>query len=176
MWTRRKWLAAVAVGAGAGIALDAAPVDRGDVFDSSQGRLNETEVETLVGVAEVVYPSAVTATPEFVSGYAKGLDDSRSAQLAATLQELNDYARSTYRADFAAVSPEERDVLLREIGVDAAYPAPEGTFPARVRYHVVNGLLYALFTVPEGSRLVGIDNPAGFPGGFYGSAEHSGDG
>jgi len=53
--------------------------------------------------------------------------------------------------------------------LNSAALRPDGTVPARIRYHLVNGLLYALFTSPVGTRLFGIRNPIGYPGGYYGS-------
>ena len=171
-------LGTVGAGAGVGTILASASTGRsesGDGCDSSPTRLPERAFETLGGVAEVVYPSTVTATPAIVKSYTLRLDDSRIVRLEATLDELNDHARSTLRDDFATVPVDTRNALLRELGVDAAQPAPHGIFAARVRYYVVNGLLYALFTRPEGGRLVGIDNPVGYPGGYYGSDQYGGD-
>jgi hypothetical protein len=51
------------------------------------------------------------------------------------------------------------------MGVHTADPDSEGTDPERVRFHVVNELLYALYTSPTGGELVGIENPQGYPGG-----------
>jgi len=35
----------------------------------------------------------------------------------------------------------------------------------RVRYYLVNDLLFALYSSPTGGKLVGIENPQGHPGG-----------
>jgi hypothetical protein len=55
--------------------------------------------------------------------------------------------------------------VLDEMGVDTADPDPEGPDPARVRFYVVNDLLFALYASPTGGELVGIENPQGHPGG-----------
>jgi hypothetical protein len=53
------------------------------------------------------------------------------------------------------------------MGADTADPDPDpdGTDAGRVRYYVVNELLYALYASPTGGELVGIENPRGYPGG-----------
>jgi len=63
------------------------------------------------------------------------------------------------------LSVADRDSLLREVGADTAPPDPDGTNAERVRFYVVNELLYALYTSPTGGELVGIENPQGHPGG-----------
>jgi hypothetical protein len=52
------------------------------------------------------------------------------------------------------------------MGVQSAESDSGGGVPERIRYHLVNSLLYALFTSPMGSELVGISNPTGHPGGY----------
>ena len=61
---------------------------------------------------------------------------------------------------------ETRDRLLRGIGVETADPVPDGTLTERVRFYLVNDLLFAFYASPTGGRLVGIENPIGHPGGI----------
>lgn len=133
---------------------------------NESAELGDHEIATLVSVAEVVYPSAVDATPGFVSAYVRRLGRARRSEIRTSIGELDDRARSMYGTAFQSATPGERRALLHRLGVDAVQPRPEGTVAERVRYHVVNGLLYALFTSPKGSRLVGIEEPKGHPGGF----------
>jgi hypothetical protein len=52
------------------------------------------------------------------------------------------------------------------LGVRTAEPDPDGTDVERVRYYVVNELLFALYSSPTGGELVGLENPQGHPGGI----------
>ena len=121
--TRRDAVLALA---GGGVAVGAKAVAEGAAGDTAAGgaaSLSDTDLETLVAAAEVLYPTSVGASREFVEAYA------------------------TRR--FA----------------DRAYPDPAGTAPQRIRYYVLNGLLYALYASPRGAELVGSTNPEGYPGG-----------
>jgi len=137
--------------------------DRG----SSDIDLTEADISILVAVAEVVYPSEVTVDSDFVRRYVRRLGPQRSEQMRETVAGLQAQSRSTYGRRFDQLPPVKRAALLRALGVDRVYPRPEGTLSTRIRYHVVNGLLYALFTDPKGARLFGIENPLGHPGGYY---------
>ncbi|WP_049968393.1 gluconate 2-dehydrogenase subunit 3 family protein [Haloferax prahovense] len=123
--------------------------------------------DTMVAAAEAVYPSAAEGVSEFVEAYVVGRarDDSRRAAMADAATELDDVARDWEGAAFADLPAADRDRLLRELGVDAADPIPDGTLSERLRFHVVNELLYAFYASPTGGRLVGIENPIGHPGG-----------
>lgn len=124
--------------------------------------------ETLVAAAEVVYPSEVSGVSEFVETFLTGrLDDDAHAEgLRAAVSDLDDAATEWYDGRFSALSPADRDRLLREIGADTAEEKPAGTTAERVRYYVVNELLLALYSSPTGGKLVGIENPQGHPGGI----------
>jgi len=160
--TRRD--AILAIAGGGLVGHEAYGSEVGGASESTE--LGDREIETLVSVSEVVYPSEVDATAAFVSAYVRRLRRGRRAEIRNAVGELDDRARSMYGTAFRSATPGERATLLRGLGVDAVQPRPEGTVAERVRYHVVNGLLYALFTSPKGSRLVGIEEPKGHPGGF----------
>ena len=121
---------------------------------------------TLVAVAEVVYPSEVSGTEEFVTQYASGLTDRRTASVAAAADELDSYARRTRGSAFTDLSVDGRDSVLRGMGVDRTGASPDGSLPERVRYYLVDQALYGLYTSPKGGRLVGMENPVGYPGGY----------
>jgi hypothetical protein len=164
--SRRDAIIALVAGTGGGIANLAA----GATFDYSDrpdaGLLTPAEVDTLVAVAEVVYPSELTGIEQFVEEYAGGLGEGRQSEVAATLSELDSHTRQTRGRSFADLPPASRESVLRGLGVNRVGSSPSGTFPERVRYFIVNQLLYGLFTSPKGSRLVGISNPVGYPGGY----------
>jgi hypothetical protein len=52
------------------------------------------------------------------------------------------------------------------MGADTVDPDPDGGDVARVRYYVVNELLFALYASPTGAELLGLENPQGHPGGL----------
>jgi hypothetical protein len=158
--TRRQALVALGglgVGAGAYGSGLAAPA-----------RASEDRVETATAVAEVVYPSAVAVDRTFVEGRLFGRTEPRPGHfdgLERAIDELDGFARSQFGAPMSSLAPARRVRVLDELGVYAVHPASEGTTAERVRYYLVNDLLYVLFTHPTGGALVGVPNPPGYPGG-----------
>jgi hypothetical protein len=168
--TRRD---AIAVLAGLGIVGGGAvAIDRFDPpTNGADGRTTDVPSEdvlaTMVAAAEVVYPSETAGVGDFVETYVVGRtrDETRGEQIRETVAELDDVTRDWHGTPFVDLSTDERDSLLRELGADTADPVADGTFSERVRFHVVNELLYAFYASPTGGRLVGIENPIGHPGG-----------
>lgn len=171
-------MAAAGAVVGGGLVVDAAdgdPVESvlsaldGDGGSGGETTLDEETVATLVAVGEVVYPSRAENVPEFVRTYTEGrllADPDRRERVAAVVAELDGVARDWEDTPFVDLAPEVRDELLRELAVDTTEPDPEGTLPERVRYYVVNDLLYAFYASPTGGELVGTPNPIGYPGGY----------
>jgi hypothetical protein len=160
--TRRDVLAALAAagaaGAGGAVLLS----------ESDSDAIGEHEVETLVAVASVVYPSEVEGVESFVRDYSvnRVRDRPEYAQgIAAAVAALDDYTQSWHDADFASLDRSTRESALDGMNVDVADPVPDGADRERIRYYIVNELLYALFTTPTGGELAGIENPQGHPGG-----------
>jgi hypothetical protein len=156
-------LGAVGVGGGGlGAAADAVTSEQSD------GSVPDRTVEGLLAVAEVVHPSAVATTEEFVRTYVVGRIDARPAYREGVVQSVEDIAAEsrerTGRA-FPQLSADDRDSILRSMGVGTAVPDPDGTVAERARYYVVNELLYALYASPTGAQLLGHEHPTGFPGG-----------
>jgi hypothetical protein len=112
--------------------------------------LTRAEVDQLIAVADNVYPSELTEHETFVESYVTGLPGERQRSVSSTLTELDTYARRTRGAPLADLSPDEREGVLRELAVDRVGSDPEGFFPERVRYFVVNQLLYGLLKSPTG--------------------------
>lgn len=163
--SRRDALAALAAGSVGSITGCSAP--EGPAAGESD-TLDNATLDVLVAAAEVVYPSEASAVDEFVRTYAVGRvadDPDHREGLTAAAAALDDLARDREGEEFAELSPNARDVLLRSAGVNIADPNPTGPLPARLRYYVVNDLLYAFYASPTGGELVGIENPVGHPGG-----------
>ncbi|MDZ7688201.1 MAG: twin-arginine translocation signal domain-containing protein [Halobacteriales archaeon] len=161
--TRRDALVALGVAGTAGVT-GAYAVSRLDGEDTA-----ERVVERLPSVAEVVYPSEVEVGRDFLETYVVGRVEERDGYLdgvADALDSLDGYTRRLRDEEFADAPVERRDDLLRYMGVDEAEPEPDGAEVERVRYYVVNELQYALYASPVGGRLVGIENPVGYPGGL----------
>jgi hypothetical protein len=129
---------------------------------------DERQRETLVALAEHLYPSAVSGIPEFVERYTVGRVRDRTeyaAGMRGALDTLDEYAVRWAEDRFAALAPDRRGALLSSMGVTIATPEPDGLDPERVRFYLVNELLFALYSSPTGGGLVGIENPQGHPGG-----------
>ena len=158
--SRRDAIGALAA-IGVGTAAAAYAVDTG-------GDAATAPVETLVAVAEVVYPSELSGVEPFVKTFAERRaagDDDHARGVRAAVETMDDRAEAWYGAAFADLATEDRDSLLREMGVDTAAEVPDGSTAERVRYYVVNDLLMALYASPTGGELVGLENPRGHPGG-----------
>lgn len=123
---------------------------------------------SLHAVAHTVYPSEVTGVEAFVDGFVSRrieADPDRAAGIADAVVVLDEYAREWEDSTFRELAPETREETLRAMDVDTADPVPDGSDRERVRYYLVNELLFGLFSSPTGGELVGLENPQGHPGG-----------
>ena len=161
--TRRDAVVALSASVLAGSAVTADQLTgRADV------KVTDEEQRKLVSLAEVLYPSAVEPTSSFVETYVVGryeLSDEHINGLVEALETVEKTSKSETGVSFEALDRRSRDAVLRETGAQRARPDPDGTVAQKVRYYVVNELLYALYRTPVGGELVGNPNPAGFPGG-----------
>lgn len=165
--TRRDAIAAltaagVAVGGGGAISL---PSDD----EGSDQPIDDRELTTLVAAADVLYPTEIEDVEQFVTRYVRGRTEDhpdRAAGIADAVTYLNDYSEAWYDGRFVALEPATREETLRRMGADTVEPDPEGTDVERVRYYIINELLFALYTTPTGGKLVGLENPQGHPGGI----------
>jgi len=179
--TRRDALAALTAAGAAGVGLAAMtrdPEEDTSPAPDDSDPLGVHERETLIAVARVVYPDELEGVGEFVRTYAAGRAETRPERaraIADTVARLDERADRAEGAPYVDLSPGRQDELLREMGVDAVDPDPEGIVAARLRYYLVNELLFALYASPTGGRLVGIENPQGYPGGID-SYQHGPDG
>ncbi|ERG88203.1 MAG: hypothetical protein J07HX5_00346 [halophilic archaeon J07HX5] len=163
--TRRDAMAALAaIGVAGGVTLGAGRLDTETTVEQNEHNRLRT---TMVAVATVVYPNEVSGVPAFVNGVLDGRleDTDHAAGIQQTVAELNDRAVAWYGGPVPELSTSECDSLLREVGADTADEDPNGTTAEQVRYYVINELLFALYASPTGGKLVGIENPQGYPGG-----------
>ena len=165
--TRRDALEALAVGGlstGGALAVSEGAT-RVDLYRAGP-TLSEMDYVTIKAVAKTIYPSRVEASPEFIETYVGSLGEERKASISRATADLEGLTRSRYGTPFHEMSSAKRDAALRSLGVDRAMSRTDGNRIEQIRYHLVNTLLYALFTSPKGSELVGIRNPVGHPGGY----------
>lgn len=133
---------------------------------SGPAELADRHVATLRSVSDAVYPSRVEVSDGFFDGYFDTLGPSRVRATRAAIADLNRLSRRETGHAFHRLEERERVAVLRTLGVNRVDSRPDGTAVERIRYHLVNSLLYALFTSPTGSRLFGVRNPIGHPGGL----------
>jgi hypothetical protein len=170
--TRRDALAAVVAVTGAGGAVASQfepPTAAGNGAPGGEDAGEDALLSALAAAAEVVYPSAVEGHRRFVETYALGRLDGREEYrtgMGRAVADLDATARDWFDARFESLSAGDRDRLLRELGVDTADADPSGSISERIRYYVVDDLLFAFYASPAGGRLLGIENPPGYPGGL----------
>lgn len=166
--TRRDAIrASIAGGVATGGTLALSELTANSSSEVDDGESAEATLATMGAIAEVVYPSAVDASTGFLNTYLGTLGDDRRVPISTAVTDLNERVRKRYGSPYYELdSVAKREAVLRSMGVDRVRSDPTGTVPERVKYHLVNSLLYALYTTPKGAELVGIDNPVGHPGGF----------
>ncbi len=176
--TRRDALAALsAAGATVGGGVLAARFDppradrvpKGTSDSDTDVSLSTSLLDLLDAAAAVVYPDGVENRRAFVESYVIGRVADRPDYregLREAAGHLDAVARDWYGAPYADLDVDTRDRLLGELGVETADSDPEGSMPDRIRFFVVDDLLFAFYTSPTGGRLVGIENPIGHPGGI----------
>lgn len=171
--TRRDAIAALAGSALAGSALLSQ-----ELLDQSTTTLSDRHEDVLLALAEVLYPSRVETNASFIETYVVGryeLSDEHISGLTGALATVSATSRRETGRAITDLDPDQRDAVLRATGAHRARPDPEGTEAQRVRYYVVNELLYALYRTPTGGRLVGNPNPDGYPGGTDAYQRSTGD-
>ncbi|KPN31596.1 hypothetical protein SY89_02344 [Halolamina pelagica] len=168
--TRRDALAALSAVGAAGVAGCSAPDTEGSDDPTTSERdapeLADDDRETLVALADVLYPSEVENVAEFVDAYVRPRVSGRPAHgrgLLDAIETLNEYAQTLEGERYAALDAAEREELLTYMAVDTADPDPHGDDDERVRYYLVNDLLFGLYASPTGASLAGLENPRATP-------------
>lgn len=128
-----------------------------------------SEMETMVALAEVLYPSDVEPTEEFIQSFLFGRiydEEAYQSELEAGTQTLNDIARDAEGEAFGRLDPDQRVSVIENSDIRTGESVPDGSAVERVNYHLVDELLFAFYSSPTGGELVGNTNPRGFPGGY----------
>ena len=167
--TRRDAIAALgAIGGTGGVAVGYRRLTDSDGIESTEPALPDDDHvrKTMVAVADILYPSELSGTDEFVQTFLDSrLDGTHGEGIRAAVAELDEQGQTWHDGRVVELSQSTREQLLRETGADTAEEDPRGSVDERIRYFVVNELLLALYSSPMGGRLVGIENPQGHPGG-----------
>lgn len=165
--TRRDALKALAgSGVASGSTLTVSEIVTRTESDQTSSLVTDEDFLTLEAVAETIYPSQIEVTSEYIETYINSFSDGRKESISQATIELNDLTRGQYGTVFYEMSPSTRNAALHSLGISRAMSRENGKTVERIRYHLVNTLLYALFTTPRGSELAGIQNPVGHPGGY----------
>lgn len=167
--TRRDAIAALAAVGGAGAAAYGYTRLQADGEVPPESRPSDDHVvETMVAVAEVVYPSELSGIEPFVEEFvtARLDDEAHAAGIREAVAVLDEHTKTWYDERFTALPLVARENALEDLGADVVDEDPAGSTAERVRYFVVNELLLALYSSPTGGKLVGIENPQGHPGGI----------
>jgi len=175
--TRRDAVAALAaVGATGTAAYGYSRLQSEEGSRASAAPSDSHVVETMVSVAEVVYPSDLSGIDAFVEEFvsARLADEDHAAGIRDAIAALDEHTEAWYDQEFAALPAVARENALEDLGAAVADEDPTGSTAERVRYYVVNELLLALYSSPTGGELVGIENPQGHPGGIE-SYQHGPD-
>ena len=135
-------------------------------LERAGGPVTPGVISRLAVIADVVYPSKVSATEGYIEAYVSRLPEERREATVAGVEAVARTVERTWAESLMSAPNAAIDSTLHRMGVDRVNADPDGTVAERVRFHIVNSLLYLLFTTPKGSRLVGIDNPVGYPGAF----------
>jgi hypothetical protein len=128
-----------------------------------------SEMETMVALAEVLYPSEVDPTEEFVQTFLFGRitdEEAYQTELEAGTETLNDAASDMEGDAFARLDTDQRVSVIENSDIRTGESVPDGSDIQRVNYHLVDELLFAFYSSPTGGELVGNTNPRGFPGGY----------
>jgi hypothetical protein len=141
--------AGVTVGGGALLAADR------DWQLTDPGQVDH-DLDTMRALVPVLCPSEVTATDGFVETYVHGrIDDDEAYREAVgeAVAALDERAVERRGAPFVDLDAAECEGLLHDLGMSSTEPDPEGTDAERIRYYLVNELLFALFTTPTSEPL-----------------------
>ncbi|MFP4631879.1 MAG: gluconate 2-dehydrogenase subunit 3 family protein [Halobacteriota archaeon] len=138
-------------------------------LDTSDVEVDDSTVDGLTAVARTVYPDEVDVDRDFVETLVvgrSGARDGHQSAIRSAVDDLDEAARELEGSRLVELEADDVDGLLRRLGCETAEPKPDGSLAERLRFNLVNELLYAFYTSPVGGRLVGIENPIGHPGGL----------
>ena len=135
----------------------------------SDDTIDATPTETLVGVADVLYPSEAEVSEEFIETFMFGRitdEEAYEAELTAGIETLDELATEQFGSAFVGLGADERVALFEQTELRSGASVHDGSPIERLNYHILDELLFAFYASPTGGELVGNPNPRGYPGGF----------
>lgn len=129
---------------------------------------SQYHIDVMTAIARAVYPSAVSVDSSFIESRVFGRVEPKTdhfENLVAAIEAVDSHARARFGGGVTDISAARRRRVLQSMGVTTVHPTADGTTAERIRFYLLNDLLYALFTSSVGGELMGIDNPPGYPGG-----------
>lgn len=123
----------------------------------------------LVGLADVLYPSDVEPTAEFIETFLYGRisdEESYREELTAGIETLNRLAADEQGGAFHTLSADQQVAVIENTDLRSGPSEPDGSDVARVNYYLLDELLFAFYSSPTGGELIDNKNPRGYPGGF----------
>lgn len=127
--TRRDALAALSVAGVGSVGGCSTSLGGGSASENvtDEDPVSAHDVETMVALADVLYPSAVTGVAQFVRDYSveRVRDDPAYGRgVVAAVDDLDDYVAEWYDGPYAELSTAERGDVLDQMTVDTADPGP----------------------------------------------------
>lgn len=159
--------AAAAAGYGYGLGSEGR-LSLDDAAGSDDSPASPADVETLTALATAILPSSFDVDESWVENRVLGRVEPKPGhfeRLVAAIEAVDSHAKARFGAPVTSLPSSQRRGVLVSMGVTEVHPTADGTTAERVRFHLVNDLLYAMLTSPESSDLTGIANPPGYPGG-----------
>jgi len=143
--------------------------DSGDGDETATTAEGSAEMETLVALAEVLYPSDVEPTAEFVETFMFGRihdEEAYRAELVSGIETLDGLATDQHDGPFRSLGHDERVAVIENSELRSGASDDEGSDVERLNYYLLDELLFSFYSSPTGGELVGNQNPRGYPGGF----------
>jgi len=162
--TRRDALTALTA---AGVAATAGC--SGLLADDQTATEDDAQMDTMLALGEVLYPSQTGVTEEFIDTYLMGRivdDEAYQSALADGVETLNERAQDAEGTTFADLDESQRVSLIEDTELRSGDSVADGSPVERVNYFLIDELLFAFYSSPVGGELVGNPNPRGWPGGF----------
>ena len=136
---------------------------------SADEATDASPMETLVGLADVLYPSEIDPTAEFIETFMFGRitnEESYREELTAGIETLDELATDQQGGAFHTLGADQRRSVIENTDLRSGPSEPDGSDVARVNYYLLDELLFAFYSSPTGGELIGNKNPRGYPGGF----------
>lgn len=128
--------------------------------------LSDRDLEVLLAIADAIHPTEPTRFRSPLVRYLEEKSDQRRGELQYTRIEFDQLAVRRTGAGFVSMNARQARLFLHTIGVSRVQSQRKGTLVERIRFHLLNTVLYVTMTDPAGTAIFDISNPIGYPGGM----------